>query len=83
MGTTLPLGSMSSSARKPSGPTATLVGIPKKICLEGFNDFLDLLSEERSILRLKGKIKPMSAWHQTSPLHSPTERLNVLYVTDA
>ena len=32
------------------------VGIPKKICLEGFSDFLDLLPEERSILRFKGKI---------------------------
>jgi len=37
-----PLGSTSSSARNPSGPTAMLVGVPRETCLwGGLIDFLD------------------------------------------
>ena len=45
-----PLGPVSSSARKPSGPTAMLVGIPKEMCRwEDLSNFLDFLSNRRSI----------------------------------
>ena len=38
-----PFGSMSTSARKPSGPTAMLVMIPHERFVGGLDDFLDLL----------------------------------------
>jgi len=45
-----PLGSVSSSTRKPSGPAAMLVGIPGKICpRRGWDDLLRLLLWKRSI----------------------------------
>lgn len=55
---------MSNSARKPSGPTAMLVGIPKRMCWEEFSDFLDLLLKGRSI---QGKSQSDGLMAQTNP----------------
>jgi len=61
-----PLGPMSNSARRPSGPAATL--IPKRIaCWEGLSDFLGSLSSRRFILIFEGKRKPKWWTHTAKP----------------
>lgn len=53
---------MSSSARKPSGPTATLVGIPRDRCLwECLSGLLDFLSDGRFIRVLEAEGKGETA----------------------
>ena len=62
-----PLGPISRSVRKPSGPTMVLVGIPKAICFrEGFGDFLDFLLNG-VICVLGAKKRPKWWTHNTKP----------------
>ena len=69
---------MSSSALKPSGPAAMLVGIPRKMCCwEFLSDFLDFLLGVEFIV-CKGqeaRIKVADPQHQTS--YPPDEAVGV------
>ena len=63
-----PLGPASSSVRKPSGPTATLVGMPRDVGRrEGLNDFLGFLLKKRSIFVLVAKRRTKWWTHNSKP----------------
>ena len=64
-----PFGPMSSSVRKPSGPAAMLVGIPKgKCCWEDLSDFSGFLLYGYLIRILEAKRRPRW-WTHNAKLH--------------